>query len=592
MDTFDEYVAHGWKLCGIDAGRKSPLYPGWNEKPIPADAVAGLDGAGLLHSLSGTCALDIDDMSKAKGWLAERGVDVDALLTAANAVRIESGRPGRSKLLYRLSKPLQTFKPEGSGVELRCATVAGKAVQDVLPPTIHPVTQKPYEWRYGDELVGHWSNLPPIPSSLLALWRGLVPAIPTVPQPAPAAGEGPQIVELRAMLQAQDPDCGYDKWIKVGMALHHGTGGAAEGLALWAEWSAKSPKYKGPADLRTHWVSFQTTPGKRVVTTAMLQAESPAAADEFPTISDEEIAAEAADSTEAKIERQKELTRAEAIAQLEGRMIYVASAECYFDSKRHQLMSSDRGIDHLLTGYMPRTKAGRMSPSKVLKESRTKRTVDGIGFHPGAGVLFTSAETGDEYVNLYRNRLPEPLEPTAAELERIEWLFDRIDDSTYRTWLKCFFGHVVQKPGVKIKSAPLMWSETQGNGKTTLLRAIPALLVGRGYSREVTSSLLASDFNDYLLNAWHVNLTEFRADSRGERRAISAKLKAWVTDDEIAIHPKGSAAYTMPNCFSLRPRVTTTTQRCSTATIGAGVSTSLRRHNSRSPSRNGCTTSS
>jgi len=78
---------------------------------------------------------------------------------------------------------------------------------------------------------------------------------------------------------------------------------------------------------------------------------------------------------------------------------------------------------------------------------------------------------------------------------------------------------------------------------------IPSLLVGMRYSKEVTSGLLNSDFNDYLLNAWHVNLTEFRAGTRGEREAITEKLKPWITDDTIAIHPKGSAGYTMPNHF-------------------------------------------
>jgi hypothetical protein len=46
------------------------------------------------------------------------------------------------------------------------------------------------------------------------------------------------------------------------------------------------------------------------------------------------------------------------------------------------------------------------------------------------------------------------------------------------------------------------------------------------------------------------NLTmpaEFRAGTRAHRMAIAAKLKPWITDDVIAMHPKGLAAYTMPN---------------------------------------------
>src|SRR5262249_37440491 len=135
---FAEYAAHGWKLCAIEPGGKAPRYAGWNTKPITEPNVAAtLEGVGLLHALSGTCALDVDDKSAAIKWLVERGVDLDALWNAPDAVRISSGRPNRGKLLYRLSKPLRTIKPKESGIELRCATADGKSVQDVLPGTTH-----------------------------------------------------------------------------------------------------------------------------------------------------------------------------------------------------------------------------------------------------------------------------------------------------------------------------------------------------------------------------------------------------------------------------------------------------------------------
>jgi hypothetical protein len=93
----------------------------------------------------------------------------------------------------------------------------------------------------------------------------------------------------------------------------------------------------------------------------------------------------------------------------------------------------------------------------------------------------------------------------------------------------------------------LLWSETQRNGKSTLIKTIPMLLVGREYSVDVSSDLLQSPFNDYLQNAWHVNLLEFRVGSRGERTMINNKLKAYITDDLIPLHPKGTKGYTMPN---------------------------------------------
>lgn len=548
MTDIAAYEAHGWKLCAIEAGKKAPVYSGWQVNPMPAEGIEALgSGVGLLHAFSGTCALDLDNLEIARLWLAERGVDVDALLEAEDAVRIDSGRPGRAKLLYRMKRPLRTFKPKGSGLELRCATAdPTKSVQDVLPPTIHPDTKKPYEWLYGDLIAGHWSKLPPVPAGLLACWRELV-AGPGGDSVEPVS-EGP-VVDLEKARKAafrHSPDCEYDEWIKVGMQLHQGTRGAQEGLDIWRAWSAGITRkpYPGDGVLKTHWLSFGSGPGKHLATGAALIAELPAEADEFPIVGTEPDA----ESTEALLKAQVQEKRKASIAALEKRLVYVINSERYFDTEKHKIIGSDNALEHMFTCMMPRGKGGvPLNPAKVLKASGTKTLVDSIGFHPGAGTVFESG--GDSFANTYRNRLPAPLEPTAGELERITWLFDRVDDPTYRAWLLRFFAHVVQRPGAKINSAPLIWSAKQGNGKTTLLKMIPQLLVGPTYSKEVTSGLLHSDFTDYLLNAWHVNLTEFRAGTRGEREAIAEKLKPWIADSTISIHPKGMPGFTMPNVF-------------------------------------------
>jgi hypothetical protein len=247
--------------------------------------------------------------------------------------------------------------------------------------------------------------------------------------------------------------------------------------------------------------------------------------------------------------KQKQQKRKDAVAALEARLVYVRSSERYFDTQQQRILSSDHSIEHQFMPLMPMRSNGRMNPVKLLKSSTTKRIIDGMGFHPGEGPLFQYR--GETFANGYRNRLPTPLEPTKGELQRIEWIFDRIDDDVYRKWLLQYYGHVVQKPGLKIKSAPLIWSETQRNGKTTLLKNIPALLVEPRHSVDIDIDLLSSNFNDYLLGAWHVNLTEFRAGSRGERTLINNKLKAYIADDAIPVHPKGLKGYTLPNHFFL-----------------------------------------
>jgi putative DNA primase/helicase len=287
MITFREMAEHGWKLCAISPGSKAPKYASWNERPIPEDALDGIDGAGLLHSLSGTAALDIDSMPEARIWLAEKGVDLNELLTADNHVGIRSGRHDRAKLLYSIGAPIRTVQPKGSGLELRCATADGKSVQDILPPTVHMLTHKPYTWDFG--ITALWHAPPTVPAALLAAWRGEVGSAPlTSTSVAPPVGSA-DVDRLRALLAMRDPSCGYELWLKAGMALHHATGGSATGLAVWNEWSAKGKPYKGVDDLRAHWVSFSSGGGKRVVTAASLETEQPATADEFPLVEMDEV---------------------------------------------------------------------------------------------------------------------------------------------------------------------------------------------------------------------------------------------------------------------------------------------------------------
>jgi hypothetical protein len=296
--SFDEYIAHGWRLCLIQPGGKAPLDKGWNARGAPQPTIPPGYGAGLMHVESGTCALDIDMLTVADAWLTARGMDLDSLLTAPTAVRISSGRTGRAKLLYRLPHPLQSKKtapfqqvsPKTGKIEtytaldFRCATRDGLSMQDVLPPTIHPDTGKPYVWQYGDDLTGSWRNLPMLPPELLAIWQSLLVA-PEVEQPADAPkGAAPD--ELRALLDHFDPNDAYNEWLEVGMALHWETRASRDGLLLWNEWSCKASgpnKYQGMADLEPHWRSFRLdTPNP--ITLGSLLARRKALASDFPLV--------------------------------------------------------------------------------------------------------------------------------------------------------------------------------------------------------------------------------------------------------------------------------------------------------------------
>jgi putative DNA primase/helicase len=186
-----DYLEAGLALIAIPSGKKGPTSSGWNRKENVICSAADLSlisgNVGLAHAFSYplTCALDVDHFERASGWLTERGIDLSALLNAGDSVQIVSGREGRAKLLYRLlsgTPPLETKQiKEGDQMilELRCSAKNGTTVQYVLPPSLHPETGQPYRW--GGK--GHFSQLPVIPSALLALWEETRKARAKTPEP-------------------------------------------------------------------------------------------------------------------------------------------------------------------------------------------------------------------------------------------------------------------------------------------------------------------------------------------------------------------------------------------------------------------------
>lgn len=182
LDHAIAYIGLGWSLCSIAPGTKGPTTPGWNK----TGAVIGTRGAaqaeftrnpnngiGLIHSASGTCAIDVDHLG---GWniiLAEYGIDPVALF--AGAPRI-IGRDDRDKAIFRVPDGFDCSRRSiawpampGTNKPVTVFELRGGPVQDVLPPTIHPDTHQPYRWLEGTEPFGR--DIPMLPAQLLAIWK-------------------------------------------------------------------------------------------------------------------------------------------------------------------------------------------------------------------------------------------------------------------------------------------------------------------------------------------------------------------------------------------------------------------------------------
>jgi hypothetical protein len=231
------FLERGFALIPIPFGEKGPRATGWNLRQncvLAPDQISLLShqNVGLAHAYctpTPTCAIDVDHYWNAKKWLTSHGIDLDILLSTADAVMISSGKIGSLKLLYRLppdTTPLESKKitgPDGkSAIEFRCATKDGKTVQDVLPPSRHP-SGHDYEWvGNGDPL-----NIPEIPPGLLSLWFTLISNGSRVTLRSRSLNllhnkrqESPrELAFLQYLLSYISADCPYEIWRNVVWAI-------------------------------------------------------------------------------------------------------------------------------------------------------------------------------------------------------------------------------------------------------------------------------------------------------------------------------------------------------------------------------------
>ncbi|MEZ2724935.1 DUF5906 domain-containing protein [Pseudomonas putida] len=233
-------------LVPMEPGTKGPTQEGWNKPGGYFTDVASAEqfwtanpshNLGVVLGPSRVCSLDVDDVEFTRLVLQQtHGIDVDAL---AESYPTSVGNPARFRIMFRVPDGIELKKhalvwpnkndPDGiihKGLmaqvraavdakdEVREAALRMAAepfkkltvfelraglVQDVLPPSIHPGTGKPYTWRKAPDANG----LPDLPGELLAIWQGweefkpsgeaLCPwrPLPAVPVSRPAAAPRP-----------------------------------------------------------------------------------------------------------------------------------------------------------------------------------------------------------------------------------------------------------------------------------------------------------------------------------------------------------------------------------------------------------------
>lgn len=186
------------------------------------------------------------------------GIDIDGQLgddgapNARTAAIIESCAsyveysPSRRGVHIIVAGESETFKSNDIGLEVFC----GRQFFTVT----------------GEHFPGAQQQVAAISPNVLSRLKATVSqAKKATSSPAIAAPPSDKRSEIESALAALSPDCGYDDWIQIGMAVHAELGEG--GWPVWNYWSSRSAKYPGDKDLLSHWKSFG---GKAGVTGATI----------------------------------------------------------------------------------------------------------------------------------------------------------------------------------------------------------------------------------------------------------------------------------------------------------------------------------
>lgn len=466
---------------------------------------------------------------------------------------------------------------------------------------IHPGTKKPYEWKGNSPLDVDIMGLPDTGDldDLREFFRETCEAEGWVPEgKARAAGVGrigsvedalmnyqaPIGIgdeELERILGELDPGCGYDEWIEIGMAVFKETGGSVEGFLAFDEWSSQGGNYQGSDDVIKFWDGWK---GKTIIINGRKLYKE--AGEEMPAVVEGESSP--TNSMPAIIEATRAIRASDDYDDLRGTVAKLAGisdswiltphimemAEKFTGAKPEKkevkkwLVKKSNGkapkwarlwvyLRHDNVFFNIKTKAklkerafnlaylnkaGGGNASELLLGGDLIPSYHMALYLPGAGEEFFFE--GHDCVNLFTPW--DVCDESEVNKEAIELVLQHAKARFPHSWriLIDFLAFCVQNPGKKL-TWTLLLQGVEGDGKTFWGHMMSAML-GSTNTKEVDPEEIKSSFSDWGTGGCFSMIEEIRL-SGSSKYEIMDKMKRFLTNPRVNIHPKGYKAYWAPN---------------------------------------------
>ena len=567
-------------------------------------------GIGVWLQPSGLIAVDIDPKNggdkNLREFEAKHGPLVSEVVQATG-----SGGEHRIFLAREGIKPPGQIGHSKSGIDLKYNgyIVVSPSPHPYPHKELQP-GQKPtrrYTWKKGKDPFGNTDWLTPIPEwTMVRTIAGR-----TEITRAPGADDdifredtqkcGLTLDEMQAKLDLYqndaDADVPYDDWLNVLAGIYHETDGSEEGKSLAYEWSAQSAKHtdekfekswesldvqgKGIAPITFRFVLRKAADRAAEIAKVLLadlkQTVSMAASlDDIKAVARQIKTAEIDSLDRAHLARMIQ-DRAKAVANftidaatarsmvrfeppdleslpawLQG-WVYVARDDVFYEPDSNRELSI-KAFDRAFGVHMMTQKdiaEGRaypeVAPSDAALNRFKIRKVHAKVYWPGEPQYFSV--NGADYINTYSEHLiPEvPSELTATDRENIEIMVGHfkhlIPDERERAIVMSWFAYRVQS--VSHPNWAVVIQGPEADGKTWLAEMMASVMGGTNV-KIIDPDLLRHPFTDWAEGSMLTVVEEIRLHGAA-RYEILDKLKPFITNDTIAIHPKGKKAYQVHN---------------------------------------------
>lgn len=629
LDRALRLIQNGYRIVPIKAGTKRPGLDDWQttvatEKHAHRWAANGFADGNIGIITENTPAIDIDiydaDMAaRVEAWCIERFGDV----------MIRVGQAPKRLLVFGTAEPFtkmfaQYADPSGRKHKVE---ILGNG-QQFVAYGIHPDTKKPFEWTTLDEpLDTPVALLPPLTrdsaAEVLEAYGSFAKAAGWTyvgssdgrGVAANAADDDSALLTHKARLKLTmaeitnaldyvDQESDYDRWVMVGMALHHQSQGKPGGLDVWKSWSSRANNYD-PDACDEKWRSFNENSGKRTpVTMASVlkiahEREKLVKSEEFTramnrlrTSGDEDeitgvIAKELvhAATTELQFDmiakkmqdRLFEITdvkpRIETVrkllSQARGRKeimdsgtrpdwcrgwVYLRNSDRFYhiDTKREltergfnavfdrYLLSDD---DKMVGNAIPGARASQMALNLYEMPA-----IDQKVYLPGMDNILEvngrlCVNTFDES-SIPDTKAPETPEDFAA-IETMENHFRvLLPDEFERNLVMDFLAYNVQFPAEKIAWAIVMQG-VEGGGKTTIMKLLSRVM-GPQNVGPLSATELQDKYTGWAENKKMVFIEEIRLHG-ANRYEILDKLKPFISNEDANVRRMNRDSYEIPN---------------------------------------------